>query len=111
MINLNIVLHRLFTSSKIIKLQSLQFDKPKYCSPPAFYFKKNFNSFKETTSTEKMQESQKKWKTMSEEEKEPYYKAADKYYEDMIVWKEKIYKDGSIKCIEAIKKSLNQLKL
>ena len=94
-----------------IKLQSLQFDKPKYCSPPAFYFKQNFNSFKETTSTAKMQESQKKWKTMSEEEKEPYYKAADKYYEDMIVWKEKIYKDGRINCIEAIKKSLNQLKL
>ncbi len=85
-----------------LKLQSLQIDKPKFVPAPVLYFQQNSYS---------IEVSHKKWKTLNTAEKEPYYEASERYHEDMIVWKEKIYKDGRIKCIEAIKKSLTQLKL
>ena len=94
------------------RLKKLEFDKPKRCIPPnIYYYQQTFKSYEGSDSKTKLQQSMKKWKTLSAAEKEPYYESVNKYNKEMIVWKETTSQDGRIEVIKAIKTLLTQLKM
>ena len=66
-------------SSLSQRLKSLQSDKPKYIPPHICYINQNSKDFKDLPGKERMQELGKKWNTLSDEEKEPYYKSLNQY--------------------------------
>ena len=75
------------------------------------YYQQTFKSYEGSDSKTKLQQSMKKWKTLSAAEKEPYYESVNKYNKEMIVWKETTSQDGRIEVIKAIKTLLTQLKM
>ncbi len=94
------------------RLKSLEHDKPKRYIPPNFcYYQQNYKSFEGSTPQIKLQESLKKWKTLSAAEREPYYESVYKYRKEIIVWKETTSQDGRMEVIKAIKTLLTKLKM
>ncbi len=98
-------------SSLSQRLKSLESDKPKFIHPHICYFQQNFKFFQGFPMNKRMQELSKKWKSLSAEEKEPYYESLNKYHADMPGWKETTSQDGRMAIIQAIKKLLYHLKI